>query len=216
MLRFRHISCHPSWLHTVLSFLLSHSSEDATPLKLFLYTASAREAIMVETTGTISCVVCTTDIPSCVENLVTSCGHNWCKSCLQQRFEMACEDEASYPPRCCDEIRLEQAKRFISKETYDLFVEKTAEFSTRHRLYCHRPSCNKFLQQTTTSKASIKCHSCKSRTCGFCQNKAHTWSKCKQSRSDRDFIADAKEGGLQQCPGCKRVVEKSSGCNHMM
>lgn len=161
-----------------------------------------------------TCLICIATIPSTAESFQTSCGHTWCKGCLSQGVAIACQQEDSFPPKCCTEITVEQARKFLDKQLLNLFLVKKIEYGTRERLYCHNPACQRFLQQAEASRLDIKCPKCNLSTCGTCKAKAHQ-GYCRANEDDQSFRAAVAQAGYQQCSSCKRVIEKVAGCNHI-
>jgi hypothetical protein len=63
---------------------------------------------------------------------------------------------------------------------------------------------------------SVKCSDehCNEKSCSKCGLIAHPFVTCKRARS-RHFNMFVANNNCKRCPGCKIMIEKSGGCNHM-
>lgn len=157
-----------------------------------------------------SCLICTEAINVRPHSLLMKCGHRWCRECINRGFDLACREEQSFPPRCCDRITLQDALPFLRPDLVDRFRQREQELGTNDRLYCHRPSCQQILLRTVKT---VHCFACGSITCAECKGEGHE-GLCT-NRDDEGFKAAVSAAGFQQCRRCKRMVEKSGGCNHI-
>lgn len=163
----------------------------------------------------LACTVCTETIPPKDRHLLTQCFHIWCKACVNNRFAVACRQESSFPPRCCEEIDYSQARPLLEGELAALFVEKAREYRSFERLYCHNVQCQKVIQLGKTSHKSIHCEKCGLDTCAHCARKAHE-NACSEDPDLVSFLQAVTQAGFQQCSRCKTFIEKSLGCNHIV
>ncbi|KAK3935200.1 hypothetical protein QBC46DRAFT_272275, partial [Diplogelasinospora grovesii] len=105
----------------------------------------------------------------------------------------------------------------------------------QHRVICDVPvderlwcaHCGTFQRITTQNRTNIiptvLCSECNERTCRVCQKAAHNAGAfctpiTEEEEQDIQALLQseaAKELGLKACFACKRVIEKSAGCNHM-
>ncbi|KAG7086038.1 hypothetical protein E1B28_003559 [Marasmius oreades] len=117
---------------------------------------------------------------------------------------------------------------------------KLIEYAVPHpdRVYCPNPRCSVFIGSKTTlqgppvhpvtstsiskQQAPFKCPSCSFSVCLTCREPEHRGKPCQVSATEgfddaslafRDF---AKEREWQSCPGCRFMVEKTGGCNHIV
>lgn len=158
------------------------------------------------------CLICTDSIDIQSLSFLANCGHRWCQECLEQRIDLACREEHSFPPRCCFEITLEDVQLFLPPDLFDRFYRRRQELGTADRLYCHKTTCQQLLPR---SAEKIQCWECGSWTCALCKEAGHE-GPCPVVPAEEEFKAAAAEAGYQQCRKCKRMVEKTSGCHHMV
>ncbi|KAK7435135.1 hypothetical protein VKT23_019828 [Stygiomarasmius scandens] len=114
---------------------------------------------------------------------------------------------------------------WLSNRLVDLLYRKSREFSvpSRDRMYCPISRCSMFLGSSstiqTTGLVSIECYSCHTFVCLRCGYIAHPGERCRPSPEE---IAEtqvrelAEEKEWKTCPGCKQMVERISGCPHMI
>jgi IBR domain, a half RING-finger domain len=145
----------------------------------------------------------------------TTCDHNYCNDCIRKHFEEAMKDESGFPPKCCTKpIPLDLAKSHLSLASIRLFKEKTVEFSTSNRTYCSREACNAFIYPDCVKDNIATCQNCHQRTCANCKRQGHE-GDCHEDEADKFLIKTASEKGWQRCLKCRRMVERSKGCNQM-
>ncbi|UKZ76365.1 hypothetical protein TrVFT333_004067 [Trichoderma virens FT-333] len=92
------------------------------------------------------CIVCNDEFPF-VETLRCPCSHDYCRTCLTNYVKKAIDDESVFPPRCCGQpIPLSGVNQiFISPEILGKYRAKELEYNSAKRVYCHVPSCSKFV-----------------------------------------------------------------------
>ncbi|OAA37868.1 Protein kinase-like domain protein [Metarhizium rileyi] len=150
------------------------------------------------------------------ESLTESpCGHGYCEQCLLALLDMAMVNESLFPPRCCKvDIPLDLMSSFLTEEKIQKFQEKTLEFGTPNRTYCHDLKCSAFIPPALLSGRTATCAKCRKRTCVLCKRAKHD-KKCRPDTATRDVVRLAQRKGWQRCFSCGRVVELDRGCNHM-
>ena len=68
-----------------------------------------------------------------------SCGHDYCRNCLEHLFQQSLRNATLYPPRCCRRaIPLDTARKVISDALATNFPNRKKEMETRRRTYCYR------------------------------------------------------------------------------
>lgn len=159
------------------------------------------------------CVICGDSIFHTLVSL--PCEHVMDKGCLQIMFRKAYDSEVNFPPKCCDEITLDSVREFIDDNLAELCEEKFVEYRTANRVYCHRPTCSKFLGTGTERPSSIECQACRISTCGACKEQAHTGRPCDK-RVNSEVLELASNEGWQRCHSCRHLVELNHGCFHMV
>jgi IBR domain, a half RING-finger domain len=164
----------------------------------------------------IDCVVCTDSfLPS--QTITLHCGDIWCRGCMSQRYEEATTNEGAWPVKCCrTEIPTESVRNLLSLDLRTRFAVKAVEWADDDRTYCHEPSCATYLPHDSITNRRAPCPACHRQTCTECKGPYHTEPLCPEDTTTDDLLADvARENHWPQCPGCKRYVEISTGCNHM-
>ena len=170
-----------------------------------------------------SCIACGDG--HAIRNLITvPCGHCYCKPCIggiggvdetEGLFELAMKDESLFPPRCCKEaIPVEVANRFLNESQIRPFEEKTVEYATMDKTYCHNTQCGKFILPTNIEGEKADCQHCGLMTCSVCKAVAHD-GDCPIDPAYVSLMELAEAEGWKKCSQCKRLVELSFGCNHM-
>eukprot|EP01054_Gregarina_sp_Poly1_P000933 Gregarina_sp_Poly_1__932@NODE_1224_length_4723_cov_22_137672_g833_i0_p2_GENE_NODE_1224_length_4723_cov_22_137672_g833_i0NODE_1224_length_4723_cov_22_137672_g833_i0_p2_ORF_typecomplete_len116_score2_55IBR/PF01485_21/0_083IBR/PF01485_21/8_1e08_NODE_1224_length_4723_cov_22_137672_g833_i0162509 len=60
------------------------------------------------------------------------------------------------------------------------------------------------------------CINCEARVCVSCQQLEHPRGLCFEDGATRAVRTQAASRGWGTCPGCRAVVEKIQGCNHII
>lgn len=159
------------------------------------------------------CVVCSDAFP--VRHLITAlCGDHYCKTCIGQLYDLAMTDESLFPPRCCRQpIPLDVATPMLTATQVQKFLEKSVEFQTPNRVYCHDTTCGAFLGPDNISGERAMC-TCGAITCVVCKAAAHE-GDCPEDPAYASLMAFAAAEAYQTCQHCKRLVELTIGCNHI-
>lgn len=142
------------------------------------------------------------------------CGHDLCRHCIIHMFERSTEDEASFPPHCCQEITVTNAREFLSPELVRLYEQKVLEYSTLNRTYCSAQACSAFIPSNQIDVDVGTCPRCQQQTCTVCKAARHA-GDCPEDPTHQRLIQFARDQDWRQCHSCHRMVEISTGCNHM-
>jgi hypothetical protein len=143
-----------------------------------------------------------------------TCEHGYCRTCLNNLFEMAMKDRGLFPPRCCrTEIIMDDVEYFFEAEFVHAFRKKYLEFTTVNPLYCSNPRCSEFLPPATILEAKAACPACDTTTCSTCQEVAHE-GDC-QNGETQEVLQVARDNGWQRCNRCNTMIELTFGCNHI-
>ena len=181
---------------------------------VYPYEANPEECNPQSDTPMKDCVVCGYEVEE-LSIMIAPCGHTYCGKCVDKLFDRAAVDESSFPPKCCGQIiTQENVERFLSSDIYKRFQEKSEEFSTTNRTYCSDPKCVTFISSNATIGNKAKCPACQKLTCTVCNAEAHE-GDCSEDPVVQSFMTAAAEAGFQQCGECKRVIERTQGCNHI-
>ena len=175
-----------------------------------------------------SCMICTENVTDTIAEI--PCGHHWCSSCIYELIRRAATDESAYPPKCCgsiidihgityedDEDHLDEDGDAIFEgyAPWTRYMFREEEYTTRQRTYCFSPTCGKFISPRRIEDQFASCISCGEYTCCECKNKAHK-GECPIDNAIQQTLEVAKANGWKSCPMCNRLIDKKSGCNHIL
>ncbi|CEL05863.1 hypothetical protein ASPCAL06975 [Aspergillus calidoustus] len=74
------------------------------------------------------CVACQDDV-NLLDIATLPCGHEYCRSCVTELFELSLTAESLFPPRCCrTSIDLDLARIFLTNELVQQYEKKRVEF----------------------------------------------------------------------------------------
>ena len=120
------------------------------------------------------------------------------------------------PFRCCrQQVQAEIFAHFLAAGLVNQYRSMTLEFSTPNPVYCHNRSCGLFIPPSPADGPDNKrCLSCNRVTCRHCRNQAHS-GECPADVDTQRLRALAATRGWKPCPRCSKMVEKTSGCNHI-
>ncbi|KAI0377895.1 hypothetical protein F5Y04DRAFT_167402 [Hypomontagnella monticulosa] len=160
------------------------------------------------------CNACGDEKPS-AELAQTPCRHRYCRECLAQIFQHASRDESLFPPRCCKQpIPLEENQVFLDANVIQEFRQKSVEFSTPRRTYCHNSRCGRFIPPANYANDTATCGGCGHRTCITCKGASHV-GDCPNDEQLQQVIQLAGQQHWQRCQNCSAMVELNMGCNHI-
>ncbi|KAI0361831.1 hypothetical protein OH77DRAFT_466696 [Trametes cingulata] len=161
-----------------------------------------------------TCVICMEVIEG--DAVYAPCGHCYDVDCFLDLVRAAVVDESLFPPACCRQpFPTEEVRAHLDRKLRKQFDEKTLEFGTANRVYCHEPTCSTFLGAATHSARALMCTTCGRYTCGHCKGAAHSRNVRCTSTEDAEVLALAEQEGWKQCPRCGHLVELAFGCYHM-
>lgn len=142
----------------------------------------------------------------------TKCSHFYCKCCLVRLFKNALRDESLFPPQCCHKP-IAVSEKMIGPVLVQKHKEKAIELKDPDRTYCSDSKCAQYLPRKATPTRVCKCASCGVRTCRKCKKRAHPGDCVYKLDALLEELADRKE--WQRCSNCCRLIELSTGCNHI-
>jgi hypothetical protein len=164
------------------------------------------------------CVACYKDL-SRVKSHSNSCGHSYCKKCVNRLFRKAVRDESLWPPQCCKaEMAIEDVEHLLREDLVPSVKARQVEMSVPipNRTYC--VSCSEFIPLERIHEKSALCYKCWDSTCSECKAIAHVGdcqNKLEQDKDIKVLEALAEQEGWKKCSTCKMIVEHNTGCNHM-
>lgn len=140
----------------------------------------------------------------------TKCSHFYCKACLVRLFENALHDESLFPPQCCNKP-IVASEKMLGSALVQKHKEKAIELKDTDRTYCSDSKCARYIPRNGTRVC--KCASCGVRTCRKCKKRAHQGTCVYKLDALLEKLADRKQ--WQRCSNCSRLIELSTGCNHI-
>lgn len=159
-----------------------------------------------------SCVTCLDDL-SDQDAHRSPCGHDWCRACIVNRFEMAARNTHLFPAQCCGEPILPDNHELIAPETWSQYFEKRAEVETRNPTYCSKRDCSKFIPLRDITEGQANCV-CGRVTCASCKAEWHS-GECVTDPETEEVLRLAREQQWQTCFHCREMVVRRDGCNEM-
>lgn len=150
--------------------------------------------------------------------ILLNCGCVRCEDCLNQNVSVGLECKKNFPPKCHGPIDIDDVMHHLHPEVVARWTEVQEEYTDLSPVYCGVKTCSKYLSKATylDGGASAKCDSCDELTCTACSalNTDHESDSCpdRLAKLDRELMEKKK---WKSCPGCKEMIEKSEGCDHM-
>lgn len=145
------------------------------------------------------------------------CDHLYCANCLEQLFRLSLQDDALYPPKCCQQIMpWSDVQSFVSWELLHDFEGKKEEMETQDKTYCSVPACSTFIgaSHIAADTAVATCPACEELTCVTCKSVTHA-GDCPSDPSMPATLEVAQENGWKRCQECGRMIDRIEGCNHI-
>lgn len=121
------------------------------------------------------------------------------------------------PFQCCRrDVPVELSADLLSPEFRVRYGLLVLELSTPNPLYCSSPTCGAFLPPANADGPDlVECSSCFNNTCRHCRAPYHPGIECPADTATQEARALATARGWRECPTCRNMVEKASGCRHM-
>ena len=143
------------------------------------------------------------------------CGHEYCRNCLRELFEVSFTDESLFPPRCCRQpISVDSVAIFLTKTIKERFEEREIECNTPNRTYCTNSDCSRFIRAEEIEGDIATCTRCGTRTCTMCKAAEHV-GDCPQDTALHAILDLANTENWQRCYNCRNIVQLEVGCNHI-
>ena len=160
------------------------------------------------------------DCSVCSESLLKeqmcrlTCKHYYCRGCLLQSIQTALKDRKAF--RCCKtQATPDILGPFLPPEILAHYTALTEELATPNPTYCHIKKCSAFIPPTHYTADNARCPRCAYETCRLCKSALHPGTICKQDVAGQALISLGNKKKWIQCPHCRTMVEKRSGCLHM-
>lgn len=150
------------------------------------------------------------------------CAHMACRDCLAQYLVDIHADGTKYPlqcfgPGCHCGVPLNEACSFLIPDQFRKMEKFYCYFALPERNRSKCPSCDHVMFYGNADPMG-QCHVCVLAYCGRCSISwdVHGGRTCEQVRRDDTELRElAARQGWKQCPGCKIMIERVKGCNHM-
>ena len=149
-------------------------------------------------------------IPICEHIFCNICMHSYLQNiyCSKEFYKLKC------PSSLCDIKELDSVIKISLSETEYLEFIKAKNYAILsldpNISWCPTPNCQGYAERNGYEK--LFCGYCNNFFCSTC---SQTWNDdhiCLMPTSVNNII---KNLGLKTCPGCRNLVEKSSGCGNM-
>lgn len=175
------------------------------------------------------CKICFTNLEP-QEFIYLNCGCLYCVECLNNHFRSGLANKASYPPICCDRLPIDVAavQGFLDDENMIRYTMVQEEFAAGRPIFCANKECNvDFIGDAAqidlqSDQRMVICYSCALETCARCRELRYAHAdnegvlECPDSLALANVKEIAEEENWRRCPGCRFLVEKIDGCDHML
>ncbi|RDB16044.1 hypothetical protein Hypma_003427 [Hypsizygus marmoreus] len=169
------------------------------------------------------------ECPVCFDEVISPvtlpCGHSWCRSCISH-YLTASIDNKYFPltclgneAKCSAHIPLNIARKILTVPEFDAVVD--AAFAAHVQShpeefhYCPSPDCMQIYRPAPRDTV-LQCPSCLLRICPTCHVEAHDGFACPDPDGGTNLFKEwMKDHDVKPCPGCKVLIERAEGCNHM-
>lgn len=166
------------------------------------------------------CIICGDEIAEGLPKYTAPCPdrHVYDQKCLLRLVFATMKDATLMPPRCCQvEFDEDAFLPLLNTKDKEHFMRKREEFGTKDPLYCSNVSCSAFLGPAQCdSKEPQSCKNCRRKTCKACKGQWHGKKRICPLDSDEVAIEKLEKKGMSRCPVCRRMVERASGCDHIV
>ena len=167
------------------------------------------------------------------ECITLNCNHRFCKNCLKADLEIKIgearvNEKDLVCPMCPVTIDLNIIQAVVSAESFAKYqkfaLEQWVPVVDADEIYfqCHGTDCS-FKAILLNNLEEFECPNCKTKTCPKCNDVVHKGCSCQafrlwkeeNAKGDEQFELLLKQSQWVQCPWCKQVVERVSGCQFM-
>ena len=120
--------------------------------------------------------------------------------------------------QCCNQqVPIELIHHFVTAQFRQEHELLALERSTPFPVYCNGRDCAKFIPPSQIrGPDALQCSHCGRNTCKHCREWSHPGRDCPQNTETQRARELAAASGWKPCPSCGNMVEKKSGCAHMV
>lgn len=150
-----------------------------------------------------------------------ACKHKYCPCCLCTMGAIALQNKTWFPVQCCRQaIPAEQVASVMNSQKAKLYISRVKESAIppAKRWYCPRTACGQLIPpgHIKTDSKFQACPHCRALICSSCRDLAHEDRECTEDPDLIQTLALAGREHWQRCYGCRTLVGKAEGCNHMI
>ncbi|TFK61035.1 hypothetical protein BDN72DRAFT_485332 [Pluteus cervinus] len=179
------------------------------------------------------CPVCFCDA---VDPLRLTCGHTYCRQCIQHYLRCYADSKSFSPVKCVAEVNQSEttfpchtpvAFSFVrqlltpaeEKNLLDASFLAYVQAQPNEFHFCPSPDCQMVYRRGAIGTV-LQCPSCLLQICSACHTESHEGMSCAEYQDSlsgglRALAQWKAENGIKQCPNCKADIEKNGGCNHI-
>lgn len=171
------------------------------------------------------------------------CSHRFCSTCIALHICSKLQENLVSidcpEPNCREPLTPERCAVILPKQIFEEWslALVVAQIPPSQKFYCPFPDCSALLLKdivpdelgSSSGAAAVvitesECPECRRLFCAQCSVPWHSGLDCSEFQSslvseeekcDLMLFKLAKASEWQQCPSCKYIVERSSGCCHM-
>jgi hypothetical protein len=158
------------------------------------------------------CVVCGDENHK--ENFLRPCEHGYCEGCLQEGFKNALASKTLL--KCCKKNLSVDDCTGLEADFIAKYEKLILELTTPNPMYCCKASCAKFMPPSEILGEIGTCKDCKTQTCRHCRKLVHPGVLCEEDKETKAVKELAMQKGWKTCQGCNHLIERQSGCLHMI
>ncbi|KAK6621991.1 putative E3 ubiquitin-protein ligase ariadne-2 [Polyplax serrata] len=159
-----------------------------------------------------------------------ACGHQFCRECWSQHFEVQIRQGISTGIGCMakdcevlvtEDFVLNLLTRSSTRKKYQEFAFRDYVKTHPELRFCPGPNCPTIVRAKDPKAKRIICRDCKTTFCFRCGTDYHAPTDCSTIKKWLTKCADDSETAnyisahTKDCPKCHICIEKNGGCNHM-
>ena len=163
----------------------------------------------------MSCKICTQSYSRVLPSFKFQCRHTFCCECVRILLVNALQTKKTVFK--CPEV---ECKHEVTEAEYEQFIDSSEmrslfEDAKQHSFLQSIPLFNcvcGLVCEIEREQKIIFCPTCREQKCTTCAQKPHSGGCIKVDPSLLELV---KDGKMKPCPGCKSLIEKKRGCDHM-